>query len=331
MQKTNRIFSYSGPLAAIIEAFVKEKQAMGYKYFKQALTLRRFDKFCILKGYKETSLTKELVLMWTEKQPHETENNRNKRISLMRLLGSYMTRTGRDAYVYPNLMGKLTDKRYMPYIFLNSELADLFRQADSSKPHIMSPNRAKILPLLFRMLYECGLRISEALHLRVEDVNVCNRTLKIVGSKFGKDRLVPMCLSLSLRCREYMGYIHFTAKPTDCFFPSPYGGMFDESTIYGYFRRFLWKAKISHGGRGKGPRLHDIRHTFAVNCLKRWVVKGEDLSTYLPYLSTYLGHTGLKGTQHYLRLTAELYPEIVSAVEEKFGEVIPEMKNDKAN
>ena len=78
-------------------------------------------------------------------------------------------------------------------------------------------------------------------------------------------------------------------------------------------------------GQGYGPRVHDLRHVFAVHCLKRWVVEGVDLTAALPYLSTYLGHTGLKGTQRYLRLTAELYPEIVSTVEAKFGEIIPEV------
>ena len=96
------------------------------------------------------------------------------------------------------------------------------------------------------------------------------------------------------------------------FFPSPYGGRYPERTIYAYFRRFLWEVGISHGGRGKGPRVHDLRHAFAVHCLKRWVRNAVDLTVALPYLSAYLGHEGLKGTQRYLRLTSELYPDIVA-------------------
>jgi integrase len=122
-----------------------------------------------------------------------------------------------------------------------------------------------------------------------------------------------------------MQRVHFIPNPEEYFFPSPLGGKYKERTIYQYFRRFLWQAGISHGGRGYGPRLHDLRHTFAVHCLKRWVVDGVDLTVALPFLSTYLGHTGLKGTQRYLRLTAELFPGIVSAVETKFSEMIPEV------
>lgn len=324
MQKTNRTVSYSGPLADILKGFVEEKQAVGYKYQKSAFTLKRFDRFCISIGHDELCLTKELVLMWTEKQPHETENTRKNRISLMRLLGSYMVRIGYDAYVYPTRVDKVTNDRYIPHIFSTNELAGLFKQADNCKPHIMSPNRHRILPLLFRILYGCGLRISEALQLKVKDVLLDEGTLKILSSKFGKERLVPLCPFLSACCRECMQKVHFINNPEGYFFPSPYGGMFDEKTIYNYFRRFLWNMGISHGGRGNGPRLHDLRHTFAVHCLKRLAARGVDLSAALPFLSTYLGHTGLKSTQHYLRLTAELYPDIVSAVEMRFGFIIPD-------
>mgnify|MGYP003623914880 CR=1 FL=1 len=82
-------------------------------------------------------------------------------------------------------------------------------------------------------------------------------------------------------------------------------------------------AGIPRGGRGKGPRLHDIRHTFAVHCLNTWVRSDVDLTTALPVLSRYMGHSGVKGTQKYLQLTAQMYPNVVSTMEETFGVLIP--------
>jgi integrase/recombinase XerD len=114
------------------------------------------------------------------------------------------------------------------------------------------------------------------------------------------------------------------AARTDApFFPAPHGGAYTAGTVYKAFRQWLWAAGISHGGRGRGPRLHDWRHTFAVHCLRRWVEDGTDLSVALPYLSAYLGHTGLRGTQDYLRLTAELYPALVTRLPAQFGACIP--------
>ena len=89
------------------------------------------------------------------------------------------------------------------------------------------------------------------------------------------------------------------------------------------FRRFLWQARISHGGPGHGPRVHDLRHTFAVNNLRFWFAQGENVGALLPVLQTYMGHSSLRDTAYYLRLTAESYPDITTRVERATGDVVP--------
>ncbi len=173
------------------------------------------------------------------------------------------------------------------------------------------------------MLYGCGLRVSEATHLRVCDVNLDNGVLTVLDTKSGKDRLVPMDISLIKRCRAYADRLHRISKPDDFFFQTRDGEYFARQSVYTAFRQLLWKGGISYAGRAYGPRPHDLRHTQAVHCLKRWVKSGYDLSSALPVLSTYLGHKTFEGTSRYLRLTAELYPDITEAVEVKFGELIP--------
>ena len=179
------------------------------------------------------------------------------------------------------------------------------------------------------MLYGCGLRISEAVNLKLNDVDLKQGTLFIRDTKFGKERMVPMAETLTKRCRLYSGIIHNFESCNAFFFPSPYGGHYKGSTIYKLFRGVLWKAGISHSG--KGPRLHDIRHSFSVHCLKKWVSNEEDITNLLPYLSAYLGHVDLRGTQHYLRLTADLYPEIIASVEQNFSSLIPEVPFHEAD
>ncbi|MGH7748928.1 MAG: tyrosine-type recombinase/integrase, partial [Candidatus Dormibacteria bacterium] len=89
------------------------------------------------------------------------------------------------------------------------------------------------------------------------------------------------------------------------------------------FRRFLWQAHISHGGRGHGPRTHDLRHTFAVNNLRRCFAQGGDVGALLPVLQTYMGHSSLADTAYYLHLTAESYPDITTRVQQIIGDVVP--------
>ena len=93
--------------------------------------------------------------------------------------------------------------------------------------------------------------------------------------------------------------------------------------MYGFFREALWGAGISHGGRGKGPRVHDLRFTFACHRLRSWVAEGADVNALMPVLAAYMGHADTRCTEYYLRLTAELYPGMVEQVERECGWVVP--------
>lgn len=98
--------------------------------------------------------------------------------------------------------------------------------------------------------------------------------------------------------------------------------------IYRNFRRFLWRSGISHGGRGKGPRVHDLRHTHACHCLKKWVQQGKDIAAYLPVLKAYMGHDSFEETAYYLRLTADIFPDISIKLEGCYRDIIPRLEGD---
>jgi len=87
------------------------------------------------------------------------------------------------------------------------------------------------------------------------------------------------------------------------------------------FKEYLWKAGIMR--TDKGPVIHDLRHSYCVHRLKEWALSGADMSNLLPYMSAFLGHADFRGTEYYLRLTADLYPEIVSKMEAVHGTIIP--------
>jgi len=326
---TDKIVIFKSILGEIISDYINEKRATGYKFIKGCSLLKRFDTLVAKEHLVEKKLPKELVLSWTEKRPNETISTRNGRISIVRGLAKYMARLGYEAYIFPAAAVTIARYSYVPYIFSKKELKNIFTICDRYPVSDVSPNRHLILPLLFRMLYGCGLRISEALNLKLDEVDLKKGTLFIRGAKFGKERIVPMAETLTARCRKYAGKVHKYESCNSFFFPSPYGGHYTENTIYNLFRGILWKAMISHSG--KGPRLHDIRHSFSVHCLKKWVLNKEDLMTLLPYLSVYLGHVDLRGTQHYLRLTADLYPEIIASVEQNFSFLIPEVSSHEAD
>lgn len=310
-------------LGSFINGYIEEKRSVGYKYKKGASLLKQFDNLAANENLLERKLPKKLVLTWTEKRPNEAVSTRNARISIIRGLATYMFRLGYEAYIFPNATISIDRYSHVPYIFSEMELKNIFTICDKFPFSNVSPSRHLTLPFLFRLLYGCGLRISEALSLKLKDVDLNKGTLFIRNTKFGKEREVPMAQTLTERCHQFIEDTN-TIKSSDTFlFRSPYGGRYNESTIYKLFRGVLWEAKISHSGNG--PRLHDLRHTFAVHCLKKWVLNEEDITNLLPYLSAFLGHVDLRGTQHYLRLTADLYPKIISSVERNFSTLIPEV------
>ena len=310
-------------LAPILGGLIAEKRGAGYHYGKESKDYARFDQFCAARDHRDLALPRELVDAWTAKQSHETESNRQRRLSLLRVLGQYMQRYGYPAWVYPPRTLSAGAPRYVPYIFSSAEVAALWRVVDACPSEVNAPYRGHVLPVLFRVLYGTGLRVSEALALRATDVNRQAGTLHIREAKLDKERRIPMHPVLAERVDRYLKTLALLAPSDGPLFPCQTGDPYAVSTIYMYFRRFLWQAGIPHQGRGRGPRLHDMRHTFAVHCLRQWVLEGVDLTVALPYLSAYMGHVGLKSTQCYLRLTAELYPSVVRAVEQHFGSIIP--------
>jgi integrase/recombinase XerD len=156
----------------------------------------------------------------------------------------------------------------------------------------------------------------------MRDVDLVQGVLHINDTKFRKDRLVPPARPLVVRLQKYAAALG-PRSDDEYFFPSPRGGRLDGGGVYRNFRELLHRCGIGHGGRGEGPRLHDLRHTFAVHTLLRWYREGADLQARMPVLATYLGHASIDGTQDYLQMTAELHPEIVSRSDAAFSDVIP--------
>lgn len=309
-------------LAPFMEKFLQEKHACGYQYHEPTRILRRLDDLLFQEGLTTCELPRSITQNWLAKRAHESSKTQQQRIMVVRQFSRFLCRLGYSAYVPDSTLAPRNPSSFAPRILTHEEIRKLLQAADALDPTARSPLRHLIMPEVFRLLYGCGFRLGEVLKLRVRDVDLNQGIVTVRQGKFRKDRLVPPVLSLVNRLRSYAD--RFENRPPDAiFFPAPDGGPFSLRTVYGLFRRLLLHCGIPHAGRGKGPRIHDLRHTFAVHTLLRWYRDGADLDAKLPLLATYLGHQHLSGTQRYLHLTAELFPEITARVNAVFGEVIP--------
>jgi integrase/recombinase XerD len=313
---------FQSVLSAFMEKFLQEKHACGYAYHEATRILRCLDNFLVQEGLTTYELPASIARKWLAKKAHESARTQQQRITVTRHFSGFLLRLGYSAYLPDSTLAARSSSTFVPRMLSDEELRKFFQAVDKLEPTARSPLRHLIMPEVFRLLYGCGFRVSEVLKLRVRDVDLNQGIITVRQGKFRKDRLVPPALSLVNRLRKYS--VHFEKRPPDAiFFPGPSGGPFSLRTVYALFRKLLLQCGISHGGRGKGPRIHDARHQFAVRALRRWYRDGADLDAKLPLLATYLGHQNLSGTQRYLHLTAELFPEITARADAAFGDVIP--------
>ena len=320
-------YLFKGPFAEHIQNHICLKQALGYKYEAEARHLLRFSFFTAEKYPKATILTKEITLDWCSKKSYESQANQCTRASILRQLSIYIESIEIGSYVLPKGYYP-TEEQYIPHIYTEDELQRFFHETDLCHYVSECPYRHFVMPVLFRMIYSCGLRSSEARLLKIADVDLEAGILTIHHSKKDNSRLVPMSDELTERCKHYFVNAHIFSKETDWFFPGLNGKPMTIVNVYHNFRRFLWKAGISHGGRGKGPRVQDFRHTYACHCLKKWVIQKKDLSAYLPVLRTYMGHDSFEETSYYLRLTADIFPDISIKLEGCYPDIIPGVVGD---
>lgn len=320
-------YSFYGPFSKELQEFIEVKQAIGYKYLKGTSILRRFDGLTAERHPLADTLTKEIVLDWCEKKSYEAQGNLYARYVIIRQFALYLTSLGQKAYIIPKNYFS-PGKKYIPYIFTDNELKKFFGETRRCKYLPWCPHRQLVMPLLFRMLYTCGLRVSEARLLKVGDVDLRNGVLTINRSKNDNSRLVPMSDAITEECRIYSSKVHIGSSLSDYYFPIRDNKPCSAAVIYNNFRRLLWNAGISHKGKGKGPRVHDFRHSFAVHCLRKWCREEKDLMVYLPALQVYLGHASFSGTSYYLRLTADVYPDITLKLETAYSELVPLLEEE---
>lgn len=315
----------NGPFAALIKEFVKFKQATGYKYQKEYILLRQFADFCTQHQITEAVLTKDISDRWCKIRPYEKPRTNDQRVTVLRQFAFYLVSMGYDAYIPVDAEDKRSHKsKYTAYIFTHDEIAKILEHSDKIYPNRRSTMHL-VMPVLVRLLYSTGLRIMEALNLQLKHIDLTDGIIRIEHAKFDKDRLIPVSASMLDILRQYCKVMHPMFLPEEYLFIGATRRPYGHHDVYLRFREVLLQAGIPHAGRGNGPRIHDVRHTFSCHTLQRAVQQKVDLYAMLPVLSTYMGHESVSATSLYLRMTAEVYPQITDAVNAVCSYVIPEV------
>lgn len=321
------VYEFHSVFAPSIHEYLAIKEALGEKVIFPSNTLRQFDRYCLSIGLEDANLTTELAENWLLTKAGEKESTRSHRISALWCFARHLSANGRSVSWQPIRGYTGRNRKYVPYIYTKEEMKNIFAAADTMPESYGKSHFNVVFPVVIRLLYGCGLRIAEALAIRVKDVDLETGFIFVHAGKFGKDRKIPISDSLLQYLRAYYsGNVDFIGIASNgWFFPNAKCECYSQRTVYDKFRQILWKAGIPHQGKGKGPRLHDFRHTFAVHALQQNIEQGRDIYTSLTGLMVYLGHGKITSTEYYLRLTAEVFPDFLERVDQVCARAIPEV------
>ncbi|HBW38161.1 tyrosine-type recombinase/integrase [Desulfosporosinus sp. BICA1-9] len=273
------------------------KEAIGYSRVTYQPHIKEFIVFCGNTYPEAVCVTKEMVDTWLQQKQFQTNATHNSAISRLRAFTKYQAAIGKDTFV-PGEEYSVKTVHYTPYIFTDVELRKLFKTFDTLQPHFEAPEREYIVPVLFRMMYCCGMRPSEPLELLYEDVNLQTGEIYIRQSKRKKDRRILMSEDLMSLCRRYASF----KKPRTYFFDRVDGSRFPTYWMTNQFR-ICWRNSglVKRGN----PRPYDLRHNYAKRTMMRWVNEGRDVMAMVSYLSAYMGHTEFSATLYYIHLLPE--------------------------
>lgn len=314
----NKHFEYSSVLAPFIRDFIYMKEASGCNFLRGKWILFEIDRFFQENNVPEPVITRSLVNQWRKTRINDSPPTIYSKYSIISQLARFMSRQGQECFI-PRLPDNGRSKSsFTPYIFTRDQMDRILKLSDRLRIYDRHMNNTMFcVPAVLRLLYSTGLRISEALSIKNEDVRFDEEYILIRKTKNGTERIVPVNSSLCKVLQQYGSYrdrmpIKQVDLPKSFFFIKSDGTYCNAQSIYKWFRRLLAESGIPYTGNHHGPRVHDFRHTFAVHSMVQMANEGQDLYTSLPVISACLGHKSLFATEQYVRLTGEMYPELIN-------------------
>lgn len=289
------------------------KYTQGFGLVRYKSFFLEFDRFCIETGVSNIYIKREQISAWHTSRMNNKKVTLYEKYSTLRQFCLYLCHLGYECYI-PQ-MPKPAQTDFVPYVFTHKQMITFFDECDKLTMSKGSNLNCGLfaLPALYRFLYSTGARIGEALFLKNEDIDFEHQRLVLKKTKNKMHRLIPINDSLFAVLKQYEKYrnkipIQGLCAPNSFFFVSPVGTPLIKNTALSWYKRVLKECRIPNS---HAIRVHDLRHTCAVHSLIKLVGSGIDIYCALPVLSAFLGHRTVKATEKYVRLTQEMYPEVI--------------------
>jgi len=301
-------------LHSALKRYLSMRKGLGYKYQHQTRRLTDFVSF--MERREATTITTKLAMEWATLPP-DRHASWALRLTDVRGFARHIASIDPKTEVPP--VGILPSlQRAKPYVYADAEINALLAAALSLPP--AGGLRRWTYHYLFGLIAVTGMRLSEAIGIQRDDVDLQAGVLTVRLTKFGKSRLVPLHPTTSAALRNYAERRddHFASPCAPHFFVAEQGGPLLHQYVHRVFWRLSREIGLRRPGDHSGPRVHDFRHRFAIQTLLKWYRNGTDVEKNLPALSTYLGHTCVRDTYWYLSACPELMQEAAQRLDRRW-------------
>jgi integrase/recombinase XerD len=300
-----------------IEDYIALRRSLGFKLHGMATSLGKFASF--LEQKEAPYITTALALEWAMQTVDHSPSHWAQRLGFVRVFARHWSATDPRTEIPPAGLLPFRARRARPYLYTEQEIQRLLTAAKSLSSS--SGLRPWTYHCLFGLLAVSGLRISEAIKLERQDVDFHQELLTIRQTKFNKSRLIPLHTSTRDVLTQYAEHRdRLVPSPrSSCFLLNDCGRCLERSTVLRTFHDLSRQIGLRGPSEHTGPRIHDLRHRFALNTLIQWYRAGEDIERRLPVLSTFLGHTHVADTYWYLSVHPELMGLATSRLEQRWG------------
>jgi integrase/recombinase XerD len=296
------------------DRYIALRRALGYKLDSAARHLQSFSRFAVERGDKHICTTTALAWVATAGR---TQDARGRCWIDLTLFARFLHAEDAGHEILPSGLFATRRRRPIPYIYTPDEIVRILDATGELRQQRLYPLRRQLYIMMFGLIAATGLRVSEAMALRFDDV-WSDGILHIRETKFRKSRLVPLHPTVTEALGRYLEARRRLAGISNYLFPSVDHRALCPSTVNYTFRWVLRRAKIAPD-RLRQPRIHDLRHTFATRALEQCGAERQAVARHFVALSTYLGHVNIRQTYWYLQATPELMTDIAAAAEMLVG------------
>ena len=304
----------------IFDEFIQFKRFLGYKYRTDEIVIYEIKNYLIENNV--TKITKDITEDYARINPNLSFNTIARNMGVFREFCNFLKyQKGIDCYQIPNKIYPQNHNNFIPYIFSYKEIKLIYFNLEKPlKNHHYNYYKQIAYPLIIKILYQTGMRIGEVLNTKVKDYNYELSAFKLTDTKNNEERYVVISDKLNEEINKFITKFFYNKSKNEYVFK------ISNNAISKYFKKVLTLSNIKI--TDKGPRLHDLRHTFVVHNIDTYIKQDKDINQILPIIMTQLGHKSLNSIAYYFHISKDILGTVNEISQKELGHLIPEVSDN---